>query len=37
MNKNKVIKQQARLLLKGNWVPVISSFVIVILALLAVF
>ncbi len=36
MNKNKVIKQQARLLLKGNWVPVISSFVIVILALLAV-
>lgn len=37
MNKNKVIKQQARLLLKGNWVPVISGFVIVILALLAVF
>lgn len=34
MNTNKLIKKQARLLLKGNWVPIIIGFAAVLLAAL---
>lgn len=36
MKTNTIIKQQARQMLKGNRVPIISGFIIVILALMAV-
>ncbi len=37
MNKNKLIKQQARLLMQGNWVPIIVGWVIVLLTVITVY
>lgn len=36
MKTNALNKKQARVLLRGNWVPIIAAFVIVLLAVLAV-